>query len=83
MEVDNFAHAGVLVKFVGGLVLTFDSKADFWKAAAFENGKGMLEKLLPETSAAVISTNSELTHPAEARIFKTKRAADELLLCFY
>ena len=82
MEVDNFAHTGVLVKFVGGLVLTFDSKADFRKAASFENGKGMLEEFLPETSAAVVSTNSELTHPTEVRVFKTKCAADEFILCF-
>ena len=82
MEVDNFAHAGVLVKFVGGLVLTFDSKANFREAAFFKNGKGMLEKHLPETSATAVGTNSELAHPAEIRIFKTKCATDEFILCF-
>ena len=75
-------HAGVLVKFVGNLVLTFNSEANFGEAAFFENGKGVQEKHASKTSAAVVSANSKLAHPAEGRIFVTKCAADELIIRF-
>lgn len=82
MEVDDFAHAGVLVEFIGSLILTLDSEANFWVTASFKNAECVLEEHASEANAAVVSTNSELAHPAEVRIFVTKHTADKFIFCF-